>query len=611
MLKKGTGLVICLLLAAALTASVASAAQPTAEKSFVVETSIFTKWLTDTNRQQPGEGFQGNVNGTGTELELNIRGYVSKYVEAFARVQSRLGGVWSDYWNNKDLDDADYMKFRGAFVKLKSLPLPTRPTFTVGSSDVDMFSPFTLGRIRYTERDNLKGIFVRGDLGGGIYNFTRISLPKLWGGPGWSTGSFTTKDYAWGLGYDRYVMSGKLRIETNLGYVQDKEVDTDADGNQVVDDGIIQLTDRFANLSSSLELTLDVSDSSYLNTFFGYSDLRNRSGVAGDYSPILHKDANDFFVIGRWESYDLGGSGLNLKAEIFHFGEDWSSILAARRESDVLLTEGFTHEIGFSNDSQMSNPSGDSHQVATLNADNDFVDWDESIAETVIGWQGVTIAPELERGLLKLRAEVTYLDYATNKQNRDMTKYPTFEWAGGGSIGVVDTTGTMRGVRDIYNRNQDRNSMIVSAGGQYRFSVFQYGEVGAKVKYVKDTDDVDTSISSDDYTGDLLDVSARLGFQFNSELFAGIGLQTNRYQEENALYRRDWAPSDRSALIAEKLDTTRDKVFGQLSYNFGRAAFNYRIEYINTDRDITAGGLSSTSTVKGEIRSKATLSVGF
>jgi hypothetical protein len=54
--------------------------------------------------------------------------------------------------------------------------------------------------------------------------------------------------------------------------------------------------------------------------------------------------------------------------------------------------------------------------VATINVDNEFTDFDEPIAETVIGWKGFTIAPSWAIGDLDLSAEFTDIDYNTNWQ---------------------------------------------------------------------------------------------------------------------------------------------------------------------------------------------------
>jgi hypothetical protein len=59
---------------------------------------------------------------------------------------------------------------------------------------------------------------------------------------------------------------------------------------------------------------------------------------------------------------------------------------------------------------------GNAQQVATINVDNDFTDFDEPLAETAIGWQGITIVPQMVIGGLDLAAELSLIGYDTNWQ---------------------------------------------------------------------------------------------------------------------------------------------------------------------------------------------------
>ena len=106
------------------------------------------------------------------------------------------------------------------------------------------------------------------------------------------------------------------------------------------------------------------------------------------------------------------------------------SILAARRESDVLLTEGHDGALVFPGPDNSAfgvfagNPTrigyggwqGNAQQVATINVDNEFTDFEEPMAETVIGWKGITVAPNWTIGDLDLSGEYSHIDYNTNWQ---------------------------------------------------------------------------------------------------------------------------------------------------------------------------------------------------
>jgi hypothetical protein len=634
---------------ACLVAGPALAKSPTRLVSYVVEAKIYTKFLFENNGAVPTEGLQGDINGIGTEYEMNVRGYVSDKVEAFVRVQSRLGADWSDYFlqdgsgsseGGPPMDDADYMKFRGATVRIKDMPLPTRPTLWIGSADIDMFSPFTIGRIRFTERDNAKGVFVRGRLGPGTYDIGRVSVPRLWAGPNFNTGTFTTRDFAYGAAYDVTPMDG-LRLELFGSYHRDNEfLGIKVEGDPVLDGGLggigtAKYFARYQNTAGSFEVTWDLTDTLILNAFGAYSTTRNNAGTLSglgccSYSPVLHPTPDDpateadegdslsgGLAIARLEAYNLRGSPLSISVEGFSIGENYSSAMAARRESDVLLTQGFTHDIGnpnFGNDIRGDSTTGQSEQVVSLAADNGFIDWNENIAETAIGWRGFTIVPKYETARLRLDGELTLLDYNTNEQGRDMLMYPNFEFVGGaGAFGrIVDSTGTSRDVRDVYNFNQERSSTIFFLRGNYKFDLFRTSDVTATFKHVNDKDEVDTSDASDDYEGKLTEFGASVRSQINSELELTLGLKFYRYKEDNALrVERPFEVNTSGQAIAEVYDTDRDRFFARVLYRFGAADIAYTFDYFNQTRDVVADGVGFTQELKGRMRSIATVSVGF
>ena len=60
---------------------------------------------------------------------------------------------------------------------------------------------------------------------------------------------------------------------------------------------------------------------------------------------------------------------------------------------------------------------GEAQQVATINVDNEFTDFDEPMAESVIGWKGITVVPTWSRSATSnSRASTRYIDYNTNWQ---------------------------------------------------------------------------------------------------------------------------------------------------------------------------------------------------
>jgi hypothetical protein len=196
---------------------------------------------------------------------------------------------------------------------------------------------------------------------------------------------------------------------------------------------------------------------------------------------------------------DPFGIGLSFNLQGFRIGANYSSLLAARRESDVLLTEG--HDAAFA----LPGPSnatygvfgrnrtrigyggwdGPMQQVATINVDNDFTDFDEPLAETVIGWQGVTLVPVYSKGSLEVAGEFSYLTYDTNWQafgdpTRSImnTDYPTAE---------LDT-GVNHGYRSAFAPFQDRKTYIALAKFKYTINTGKGIEIFGKIKGINETD---------------------------------------------------------------------------------------------------------------------------
>ena len=174
-------------------------------------------------------------------------------------------------------------------------------------------------------------------------------------------------------------------------------------------------------------------------------------------------------------------------------------MLAARRESDVLLTEGYDGTWAFPGPSNAAfgvfsgNPTrigyggwdGTSHQVATINVDNEFTDFDESRAETAIGWRGFTMSPQFGKGQLNLGGEFTWIDYSTNWQafgddSRPITSsiYPVHE---------LDT-GVGHNYRSAYAPFQDKNTKIAVVSAKYTVDAGRGVEFFGKAKFIDETD---------------------------------------------------------------------------------------------------------------------------
>lgn len=487
--------------------------------------TTYTKWLWGNLRDQgamynfttvPGEGYGDN--GQGTELELLLNARLSNQVEVRGRIHSRFS---QNFWTNFggfggnpagpcvagncgefDPRSNQYIKLRGMAVTLT--PGYLVDSATIGANDFGQFDPYVIGRIRYIDRDNAHGILLQGSAFDRklTWDATRISLPKLWAGPSFSTGLFHAADAAYGF-QTRVSLSDAIEVGGIFSYVNDAEI-APADKDNNLDDGR-DLTPRYRNgvggLKAALRLGEKVDIRGSLYHSYSNSDpmLTPKEFGLNGYSPVPAGRRED-------QSYRLDVTlndplevGLSVNLQGFSIGADYVAVMAARRESDVLLTEGHDPSFAFPDPSNSSygvfkgNPTrigyggwtSDTQQVATINVDNDFTDFDEPFAETAIGWKGFTVNPVYGTGGLDLAGEYSFITYNTNWQawgnpDESITKTPY--------PGTELDTGVGHNFRTAYQPFQDKRTHIAVLKGKYVLDVANGIDVFGKAKFIHETD---------------------------------------------------------------------------------------------------------------------------
>jgi hypothetical protein len=656
-LRTALGLGACALLALLITARPAPARADST--NFELNGKIYTKWLYKNDDSRGCLSLSnpfwpdniGGGNGVCSEFELNIKGRVSQYVLAGVRIKSRFGALWQDWWENGDvrwdypndslfhentsgeslgLNHAQYMKLRGAFIRAK-LPIPTLKWLHVGASDFGMFNEWTIGKSRYIDRDNGNGVFLEGELAEGMlsYHTAAVALPKLYVGPRWNTGLRDADPLAGFWGQD-WAYAAKLGItpfddlSVNVigTYVHDWEADrNDPDKTGSTDaargaDHAVNFEPRFRGLNSTIDAKYNPSDYDWLVVTglaaFSYNSVNTdyaTNGVTADqgFSPVLFlqnpdgssKAASDFAGTVRVELVDPMELGLSARFEYFNIGEHYNAIFGARRESDVLLTDGFL-------------PTGfiSGGQLPTLNIANEFVDFDEPWYEAIIGWHGGTGVLEYVQGGLRANAEYTLITYNTNRQNRDVDdQYPDFLYTDGftdvqsftADRDYANVNDRGRDPRSVYKRHQDRLSHIAALNLDYLLPFGNNFVVKSKVKYIHDRDGRKQDNPNDDYRGNMLMAFGGLSYQWNNELKTTLGYEYQHWDEDLRSGTQETG----------FFDYVTDKHTGRLtaSYNFGGLSFNYLLEYFHKDQDRDRPG---TYDQQWRVwRSKATLEVGW
>jgi len=489
---------------------------------------IYTKWLWGNQRYYgslynfttvPGEGYGDQ--GQGSEFELFFGEKVSDQVEIGGRIKARFN---QNFWTNFggfggggagtpgtgdcvagncgefDSRSAQYMKLRGLYVRLTP-GYKWLDSALIGSSDWGMFDAFVIGKIRYIDRDNGSGLLFQGSFLDKTlrYDAARISLPRLWAGPNFNTGTFTQADAAYGLQLT-YNPGPTWEVAAIGEYVNDIEVEA-TDYNP---DNGRGLRTRFRNAVTGMRIgfhpapIIDISGRIYYSSSDSAPDLTPAGFGFSGFSPTLAGKHNDQTWRVNVDLNDPFGIGLTFNLEAFDIGAEYVSMMAARRESDVLLTEGHDGTYAFPGPSNASfgvfggnatkigfgGWDGNAQQVATINVDNEFTDFDEPLAETVIGWKGWTITPVWNIGNLELAGEYTDIGYSTDWQawgrpaySLNDSPYPNME----GDTGIGS-------FRNAYAPFQDKSTQIYLVKFKYLIDVGNGIDVWGKVKWIDETD---------------------------------------------------------------------------------------------------------------------------
>lgn len=496
--------------------------------------TTYTKFLWGNQRDQgalynfttvPGEGYGDN--GQGTEIELLVDGKLSKKLAIHARIHSRFNqNYWTNYGGFGGTNPAfqndgsqtpclggicgEYDPRSNQYVKLRGVALTLTPgyswmdTAVIGQQDWGNFDPFVVGRIRYIDRDNQGGILLQGSALNRqlTWDAARISLARIYQGPGFSTGTFVAQDAAYTTQM-KYIVNPQFDIGGIFNWIHDVEIDP-ADKN--FDNGLNLLT-RYRNNVYGAKVGIHPTSAVDVRLQGNYSSNDTNAAFAPTnfcltgcgYSPVIGGHHTGWSGKADVDLNDPFGIGLSFNLEGFRIGANYSSLLAARREADVLLTEGHDAAFAFPGPSNAAYGvfggnrtrigyggwDGPMQQVATINVDNDFTDFDEPLAETVIGWEGVTFAPVYSKGSLEVSGELSYITYDTNWQAFDdasrsimNTDYPTTE---------LDT-GVNHGYRSAFAPFQDRKTYIGVAKAKYTINAGKGIEIFGKFKGIHEKD---------------------------------------------------------------------------------------------------------------------------
>jgi hypothetical protein len=525
--------------------------------------NVYAKFLDGDRRLQgalynnaettPGES--GGDQGQGIEFELIFRNQVSNQVEIGGRLKARFN---KNFWTNfggfgpeeNDLRSAQYMKMRGVYAIITP-GYDWIDSATIGSNDFGMFDALTQGKYRYIDRDNASGLLFQGSIPDANlrWDVARVSLPRLFAGPRFLTTRdpndpalrFEAQDAAW-TGQLRWTPSPDFNAGTILTYVRDKEIDRSdldmRDGQDIVtryDNTVAALKAEYSGFE-----VIDIGGSFYWSNY-NVDDTECDGNINGNcrFSPLLGESADDVAWFLNLDIADFAIPDLTFSLQGFFVGADFMSVQSARRESDVMLTEGWMSTWGWGRPDYNSGNrfnsnsragigyggwNGETQQVVSLMADNDFTDFDEPYAYTVHGYKGFTLVPQYRLGDWEFKGEVTYVDYDTNWQACGSpelgfragcgSKYPrnegTNSWGLGGDF------------RSAYSPYQERESWFYGLRANYFLDLGKGVDVEAVWRFIDDEDERVTSAAylSDAYDG----FPDAAGFALNPDWVPNVGL---------------------------------------------------------------------------------------
>ncbi|MBT9560278.1 MAG: hypothetical protein IV100_29900, partial [Myxococcales bacterium] len=314
-------------------------------------------------------------------------------------------------------------------------------------------------------------------------------------------------------------------------------------------------------------------DGGSFNVIGGYSYSTVDPALAGNgvalnegVFPIPFGDFHGGFVKARAEFFDVGTSGLGLTFEYFNVGEHFVSIFGARREADVLITDGF---VG-------------GGQLPSLNLANEFVDFDDLWYESIVGWHGATALLEYQGSVLDLAFEQTALTYNTNAQYRDVDEvYPTFLHSDGFTdTDLYDYANVLdrgRDPRSVYRRHQDRWSSITMLQTVFHTGAGRGLDIGLKAKFIVDSDSRQDGVGDDDYLGLMTHGKLWLSYPFVDGLSFAIGSALDYWLEDNRRGTPEQGYGDDT--------TTKVKPYVDLRYAYQGFEFRYYLEYVYKDAE--------------------------
>lgn len=480
-----------------------------------------------------GGPFGGNADqGQFTELNLIFKATISPKVEAGGRVQSRSSAAyWSEYGGfgnegtvaNDSVNHQKMMKLRGAYVEL-SPGYNWLSQVRIGTSDWGMFDPFTVGKIRYIDRDNINGLYFKGPLvSSSTWEIGRISFPQ-WNRFQWGGATLDAAQYNDAVNIAQVkVPVGGAKLAASYQSYNEHNLAATANPYTGTNTTVLSQNTVAALKAEGSVSSIDLRGAYYRSTF-----NLNSATIGPNWGNTPMSSITDKAI-----KLDLDWmtpvDGLGFNFQYFNIGAGYYSATAARRESDVLLTEGSEAAwYGWGNPVWSGGATADYTQSASNKnvTDNGFIDFNESPAESVVGWKGLTAVGKLDVADTPMSLEATRVSYNNNWQNYSAT-----------------------GPLAMFALNQDRTTNIIAFKLNHNFQVMGGVDTNFKYKRVGDKDNAYLVIGN---SREVLDngITLSAGNQLASDIYGTISYGRyirdityigNKYNNSKSIYSLKFA----------------------------------------------------------------------
>lgn len=406
------------------------------------ESNLYMKFLDGNQHAASNQSIDtasGSDQGQFTELSLVFKATISPKVLVGGRIQSRSSDAyWSQYGgfglsgnDANNYNSQKFMKLRGAYMELTP-GYDWLHLARIGTSDWGMFDPFTVGKIRYIDRDNINGLYFKGPMAAGSsWEFARVSLPTYYQfnfGQGAVCCSTDSTQYNEAVNIVQFkVPVGGAKLTTSYQSFNDHVLASTANSFTGVNIGGIYINNVFALKADGSPVDgIDLRGAYYKST-----SSPSTGSVGENWGNTPRGDISDK-AVKLDADWTTPVEGLGFNFQYFNIGAGYYSTTAARRESDVLLTEGSESAWykwgdplwsgGATADytqGAASPKGGKGVPNGTQNGltDNDFMDFNESPAESVIGWKGLTAVGKLDVADTPMSLEATRVSYNNNWLN--------------------------------------------------------------------------------------------------------------------------------------------------------------------------------------------------